>query len=435
MIAPVIAHPWREALQELSRRKLRTLLTLLGLIFGIGAIVAMLAVGEGSRREALKLVEGLGLRNVIARTKPQDTETLKEVRLKSLGLTLADAAAARAVVPGADAYAGEKEIKTHAVFSEFAGSDAQASGVSPAFFELSALELAEGRALTDADDASLASVCVLGHQAARSLFPQGSAVGQLVKVNHVWLEVVGVLADRDLAKDQFEGVKLGLESNRVYLPLASARTRFRFQPLEDEIDRFMLRVDDPAGIAGSARVLAAVLEQRHAGIEDYALVVPAQLFRQHQQTQRIFRIVMAAIAGVSLLVGGIGIMNIIAGERAGAAARGRPAACAGRAAARHHRALPARDGGDLRAGRAAGPGVRRRARLSDRDAGEMAGGLGTAAGAARHRPVCGSRSRLRRLPGAPGRAARSHRGIAHGVIVPQSTARPLPAPTAPSQLR
>ena len=302
---------WREALVELSRRKLRTGLTLLGLIFGVGAIVAMLGVGEGSRQEALALVEELGLHNLIARAKVQDPESLKEVRLRSLGLTRADALAALAVVPGAEQVAAEKEIRTHQVYSDHGSGDVQASAVSPQYFELASLKLAEGRALAEADEERLAAVAVLGFQAAHSLFPKGGAVGQLVKINHAWFEVVGVLADRDLAKDQFEGVQLGLEANRAYVPLASARTRLRFQPMEDEIDRFWVRVDNPERIANGAKVLAAVLDQRHGGLDDYTLIVPAQLYRQHQQTQRIFQFVMAAIAGVSLLVGGIGIMNIM----------------------------------------------------------------------------------------------------------------------------
>jgi len=302
---------WREALEELSRRKLRTGLTLLGLIFGVGAIVAMQAVGEGSRREALKLVQGLGLNNLIVEDKSTDSESLKEQRERSLGLTEADARAALAVVPGAQGYAAEKRIRAHSVFSDFGASDAQASGVSPDYFELASLAAAEGRVLTAADDTALAPVAVLGHQAAASLFPDGNALGGFVKVNHAWLEVVGVLADRDLGRDAFEGVQLGTESNRVFVPLATARARFRFNPLESELDRFLVRIADPSTLAGSARVLSALLAQRHAGVEDYALVVPQQLFRQHQQTQRIFQVVMAAIAGVSLLVGGIGIMNIM----------------------------------------------------------------------------------------------------------------------------
>ena len=302
---------WREAVDELWRRRLRTLLTLLGLIFGVGAIVAMQAVGEGSRREALRLVESLGLHNLIAEAKPQDEETLKETRARSLGLSVADARAALAVVPGAERFAAEKPVKTHSVFSDYGSDDAQASGVSADWFALSSLRVARGRALTAEDEEALAPVAVLGYQAAADLFPKVDPIGRYVKVNHVWLEVVGVLADRDLGKDSFEGVPLGLESNRVYLPLASARARFKFQEQEDEVDRFLLRLRDPEQLAAGASVLAAMLDQRHAGMQDYTLVVPQQLFRQHQQTQRIFQVVMGAIAGVSLLVGGIGIMNIM----------------------------------------------------------------------------------------------------------------------------
>ena len=302
---------WREAIDELWRRRLRTLLTLLGLIFGVGAIVAMQAVGEGSRREALRLVESLGLHNLIAVATPQDDDTLKETRARSLGLSIADARAALAVVPGAEAFAAEKPVKTHSVFSDYASGEAQASGVSADWFALSSLQVARGRALTAQDEDALAPVAVLGHQAATALFPRVDPLGKHVKVNHVWLEVVGVLADRDLGKDSFEGVPLGLESNRVYMPLASARARFKFQEQEDEVDRFLLRLRDPQQLAAGASVLAAMLDQRHAGMRDYTLVVPQQLFRQHQQTQRIFQVVMGAIAGVSLLVGGIGIMNIM----------------------------------------------------------------------------------------------------------------------------
>lgn len=310
----VLPSIWREAVEELWRRRLRTGLTLLGLVFGVGAIVAMQAVGEGSRREALRMVESLGLNNIIAESVDQESEARRETRERSLGLTLADARAGLAVVPGAERYAAVKLIRTHTVFSDLGRSDAHASGVSPDYFDLASLEIAHGRTLNADDDARLASVVVLGHQAAADLFPGAgiaTAVGRFIKVNHVWLEVVGVLADRDLGESKFEGIQLGLESNRVYVPLASARARFKFDPLEDEVDRILLKLANPGQLAPGARALASVLDQRHAGEPDYRLVVPQQLFQQHQKTQRIFRVVMGAIAGVSLLVGGIGIMNIM----------------------------------------------------------------------------------------------------------------------------
>jgi putative ABC transport system permease protein len=157
----------------------------------------------------------------------------------------------------------------------------------------------------------MAAVCVLGDRLARRLFPAGGAVGSRLKLNHVWLEVVGVLASRELGKDEFEGIRLGLDDERLFLPWESGRARFRFQPIEDEVDAFSLRLHQGQSPQGAARVLQAVIAQRHAGVEDTTLVVPAGLYRQHQQTQRIFTVVMASIAAVSLLVGGIGIMNIM----------------------------------------------------------------------------------------------------------------------------
>ncbi len=307
-----IPAPWREAIEELSRRKLRTFLTLLGLIFGVGAIVAMQGVGEGSRREALHMVESLGLHNLIVEAhSPEDDNALKEIRARSVGLTLADAHAALDVVPGATSFAAVKRISVHSVFSDAGAGDILASGVSPGYFQLASLKLAQGRALTQADNDSLAAVAVLGAQAARELFPKGHAIGGLIKVNQVWLQVVGVLVDRDLGKDSFEGVSLGSDSNRVFVPLASAHARFKFKPMEDPLDRFLLRINDPSRLGEDARVLGALMSRSHGGADDFKLVVPQQLFRQNQKTQRMFDIVMGAIAGVSLLVGGIGIMNIM----------------------------------------------------------------------------------------------------------------------------
>ncbi|MEO8778492.1 MAG: ABC transporter permease [Rhodanobacter sp.] len=307
----MISARWREAIEELSRRKLRTLLTLLGMIFGVGAIVAMQGVGEGSRREALKLVDSLGLHNLIVEAKSQDGDALKEARARSVGLTVADARAALSVVPSAQRYAAEKQVKPLGVFSTSGHADAQVEGISPDYFQLASLHLAQGRGLTAADDGSLAAVAVLGHQAAHDLFPDGKPLGRLFKVNQVWLRVVGVLADRDLGQNKFEGVALGADSNTVFVPLSSALARFRFQPMEDQVSRFLLRLQDPGSLASGARVLSELLDQRHAGVSDYRLIVPQQLYEQNQKTQRIFSVVMGSIAGVSLLVGGIGIMNIM----------------------------------------------------------------------------------------------------------------------------
>ena len=300
-----------EAVEELQRRKLRTLLTLLGMIFGVGAIVAMLAVGEGSRREALRLVSELGLNNLIVRTKSLEPDTLRELRKRSLGLAAGDADALLSVVPGAQSVALDKEIKVDQLASFGRIASAQAMAVSIAYADHAGLSLRDGRWLSDEDSATAAPVTVLGERLADTLFPGGKALGQRIKLNHVWLEVIGVLKSRALSKSEFEGVKLGLDDERLFVPWETGRTRFRFQSIEDEVDGISLRIADAGAATDAARVLQAVIDQRHSGADDTVLIVPAGLYRQHQQTQRIFTVVMSSIAAVSLLVGGIGIMNIM----------------------------------------------------------------------------------------------------------------------------
>jgi putative ABC transport system permease protein len=300
-----------EAIIELKRRKLRTLLTLLGMIFGVAAIVAMLAVGEGSKREALRLVAELGLNNLLLESKQIEPERRKEIRTRSLGLSQADAQAALLVVPGAQSVALKKEIKVDQLLAGANVQSARAYAVSPAYADHAGVRVARGRWLNSEDGATLAPVCVLGQRLARTLFGTQEALGARVKLNHVWLEVVGVLADRSAGKAEFEGVKLGLDDERLFVPWDSARARFRFTQIEDEVDGISLRLDGSASPDVAARVLQALIAQRHAGADDTNLIVPLGLYRQNQQTQRIFTIVMSSIAAVSLLVGGIGIMNIM----------------------------------------------------------------------------------------------------------------------------
>jgi putative ABC transport system permease protein len=300
-----------EAVAELRRRTLRTGLTLLGMIFGVGAIVAMLAVGEGSKREALRLVAELGLNNVLVESKGIDAERLKEVRLRSLGLSAADAAAVLSVVPGARSVALKKEIKVDQLISGTQVIGTRAFAVSPAYAEHGGLTLKAGRWLAPADGATLAPVCVLGARLARTIFGTAPALGRRVKLNHVWLQVIGVLADRAPSKAEFEGVKLGLDDERLFVPWETARARFGFNRIDDEVDGISVRLDGTGPPDGAARVLQALIVQRHGGVDDTNLIVPMGLYRQNQQTQRIFTIVMSSIAAVALLVGGIGIMNIM----------------------------------------------------------------------------------------------------------------------------
>ncbi len=299
------------ALAQLKAHKLRTALTLLGMVFGVGAVIAMLSIGEGAKQEAMRLIESMGLRNLLVQSRELDTETLKEVREHSVGLSRSDVRAIRETLPSVTGVSEEKKIKTWTLFSFHASSDAQVLAVTPSYFELASLELATGRAITEDDNVRYRQVAVLGAQTARDLFPDGDAIGGRVKVNHLWLEVVGVLADRDLSRDEFQGVRLGGDRNRVFLPLETAYKRLKFESLESELDSVRLQLGPGADPQRTAQTVDHLLARRHGEQNDYELVVPAALLKQQQQTQQIFTIVMSAIAGISLLVGGIGIMNIM----------------------------------------------------------------------------------------------------------------------------
>jgi len=299
------------AVEQLRQHKLRTALTLLGMVFGVGAVIAMLSIGEGAKQEALRLIESMGLRNILVESRDFDADTLTEIREHSVGLSKSDVRAIMQTLPGVELVSAEKKIKTWNLFSSQASSDAQVLAVSPEYFQLASLTIAEGREINADDNKYYAQVAVLGAQAARNLFPDGNALGQRVKINHLWVAVMGILEDRDLGKDEFEGVSLGGDRNRVFIPLETALKRLKFESLESELDSVRLRLDKSADPQLSALTVNHLLSRRHGEEKDYDIIIPAALLKQQQQTQRIFTIVMSAIAGISLLVGGIGIMNIM----------------------------------------------------------------------------------------------------------------------------
>lgn len=301
----------KQAFDEMRHHKLRTALTLLGMIFGVGAVIAMLSVGEGAEKEALKMIESMGVRNLVVNARPTDGEALKSIREHSLGLNLRDVESAKDTLPFVEQWSAEKQVKTFSLFSLEGRSDAQVKGVTSSYFSLTALKLSEGKIFNSDDERYYNQVAVLGPEAARSLFPQGQAIGSVIKVNHQWFTVVGVLTDADTGQSKIQGVKLGGERNQVFIPLSTALKKLDFKPLEDELDAFKVSISEGVEPSLAAKSLRHLIDRRHGGERDYDIVVPADLLAQHQKTQQIFNIVMACVAGISLLVGGIGIMNIM----------------------------------------------------------------------------------------------------------------------------
>lgn len=300
----------RDCLTELSQHKLRTLLTLMGMIFGVGAVIAMLNIGAGAERAALQQIESFGLRNLLVESKSADSKVLQEQRRQSAGLSLSDLAAAR-LLPGVTAAAAECRLETSEVVSHQARTSVRISGVSTSFFSLGYLPLASGRYWQEHEDQQMRQVAVLGSQLAATLFPQGDALGRYVKVNHVWLQVVGVLQSVYGKDEQFQGLKLGGEQNQLFMPLNTLQQRFGREPLAAELSSFRLAFAEGVATPSMAQALDHLLKVRHQQVDDYKIIVPAELMAQQAKTQQIFNFVMTCVAGISLLVGGIGIMNIM----------------------------------------------------------------------------------------------------------------------------
>lgn len=302
----------RLAFSNLQSHKLRTFLTMLGMIFGVGAVIAMLSIGAGAEQESLRLIDTMGVRNIIIRDREFKDEDLKKNRENSLGLSLRDAQNIVAVAPDIELHACKKRVKTFQIFSYQGKADsANVIGVTPAYFRLVKYQLSEGNFLAEPDEREFEQYCVIGSRVKQKLFSSMSPIGQLIKINNLWFRVIGVLADNTLTKDEFEGVKLQDFSQDIYIPLSTALKKFELKKLESELDEIIVSVKTTDAIKPSAVLISQILTSIHGQVEDFSLIVPRELLEQNQRTQRIFNIVMSCIASISLLVGGIGIMNIM----------------------------------------------------------------------------------------------------------------------------
>ena len=308
------------ALANLRAHKLRSALAMLGIIFGVGAVIAMLAIGAGGERQAMRMIEEMGVRNLLVRAKKVPDAELQEVRKKSLGVSLRDGEAIREAVPGIELVVARVDVTPYKIFTSSGKTEGTVSGVSFRQPELSAVRLEEGRFLDALDEKTFAAVCVLGSGARRDLFGFGPALGRPVKVNDVWLEVVGILAAPVAAAPSAASGASGEGSSassapaadrRILLPVSTAMRKFDRPATDAPVDELVVRLAPSEAPGGAATNVRALLDRLHGGAKDYEVVVPQELLEQSLRTQRLFKIVMGSIAGISLLVGGIGITNIM----------------------------------------------------------------------------------------------------------------------------
>jgi putative ABC transport system permease protein len=301
-------------LENLRVHKLRSLLTMLGMIFGVAAVVSMMSIGAGAQQQVMAFIEDLGVRNLIVEAREAgDRQALDRVRKLSAGLSFQDLRVVRTNVDRIAASTARKRITPTKMLPKPVGETPTIYGVEPSYQGIARLRLTEGRFFDADDDRRGSPVCVLGQAARASLFGAGAAIGEYVKANEQWYHVIGVAGTQVTAQADVAGLPVQDRNNLIYVPLQAAllRTEDSYSYLKDEIDGIYLQLEPSADPLATSSVVRGILNASHKDADDFSLIVPAELLAQQRRTQRVFDMVMVALASISLLVGGIGIMNIM----------------------------------------------------------------------------------------------------------------------------
>lgn len=305
---------FRLGLENLLLHKLRSLLTMLGMIFGVAAVVSMLSIGAGAQQKVLALIEQLGVHNLIVEAKETiERQANQKIRRISPGLTFQDYRVIRENVANIVAATARKRFTPSNLIPKPQQEPPVVYGVNTNYPQIAGLHLIAGRFLDTQEDAYATSVCVLGAGAKSSLFGAANAIGQYVKVNEQWFHVIGVVGPQLSAPTETAGIPSQDTNNLIYVPLGAAILRLEdtYSSLRDEIDGVYLRLAPNADSSSVADIVRGILNTSHHDAGDFNVIVPAELLAEQKRTERLFNTVMVAIASISLLVGGIGIMNIM----------------------------------------------------------------------------------------------------------------------------
>ncbi len=301
-----------ESLRNLLAQKTRTLLTTLGIVFGVGSVIGMLSIGAGAREQSLQFIERLGVRNILVDSRPAATrEELQQRRRVSPGLTERDVRILESNIDALETLSPRRFLHPARVLPKPSGTMPEMFGVRASYEVIHDLHPIEGRFISNEDNEASASVCALGLNAKIAMLGYEPAVGKYVKVNDTWLRIVGVLAEQ--VADPGGGGRSIDRNNAVFIPINTFRYRFwdASAYLKDELDGVDLRLKLGTDSVAVARIVTAILASTHRDAEDFVVTIPAALLAQQKRTQTLFTYVMVAIAAISLLVGGIGIMNIV----------------------------------------------------------------------------------------------------------------------------
>jgi len=344
-------HDIHIAIESIMGNKLKSILTALGIIFGVAAVISMLAIGNGAQQEILDQIKMVGVNNIVitpaedySNDAAQSEGSEQETRKYSPGLTLADAEAIRAVLPNVERISPEITISSFVVHNSIRYSS-KILAVATDFFYLYNLPLSQGEYFSEHHSENGLPVCVIGHNVKTKLFNNNNPIGEYIKFGNVWLRVVGVLEKSQVTTNSsFENAGVNIYNDNVFIPIKTMLMRYQNRALANtkqgegfsfsgggmfffssgssssssgektnyhQLDKIIVQVNETEHLNSSVEVLGRMMFRRHQGVKDYEISIPEMLLKQQQRTKDIFNIVLGAIAGISLLVGGIGIMNIM----------------------------------------------------------------------------------------------------------------------------
>ncbi len=346
------------ALEAVFLNKFRSILTALGIIFGVAAVITMMAIGNGAKKEILDQMKLVGVNNIIIAPKPekpkgssaqnnsQDSQSQSKdqgnERNKgkfSPGLNMKDAESIKGIIPTVQTVSPEVIYETD-IIKDGVRTSSKLTGVTPDFFKVFALDLQEGEMFNEEQLRDGKSVCIIGPVMKSKFFPTENPIGQDIKCGAIWLTIVGVLKKREISQSSVDNLGISDYNNTIYAPIQTLLRRFKDRSMitesslhgnttfvsddavyissgnqdvnsKNQIDKIVVQVKESSQIGPTTEILKKMMLRRHAGVDDVEIKVPELLLKQEQRTKDIFNIVLGAIASISLLVGGIGIMNIM----------------------------------------------------------------------------------------------------------------------------
>lgn len=302
----------RVAINGLRDHKFRSFLTMLGIIFGTASVIAMISIGEGAKKQAMAKYQDLGVSNIIIRDKDLTDTELEQARIKfSKGLSVDDTRAITEIVPGVKGVAPQSETSLDAVYED-RSAKANVIGVTPEVTAILNYRIDKGTFIDSDHYLRQLKVCVLGSNIARELFSYEDPLGKQIKIGDQWFQVTGVLETKALFTETVGELAARDLNNDVYIPLSTFSKRIpKTKPLLSELKQVTVKLESSDLLIESADIIKSILMRRHFNNDDFSLIIPYELMEQEKREGRIYNLLLASIAAISLIVGGIGIMNIM----------------------------------------------------------------------------------------------------------------------------